>query len=219
MVYSNDSNNYGGAGSKGEDLSLASELSEQIEEEDRKKYLNMYSIASELHDLNSYCRFWSKQQEALHDHFNKAHDELESSEINVGKQNFEGINNGAKSGLVADRSSIIPRSGPLSRVSSSKDILRVNNFFFHDDDDKPSKASSNENMVREKARVRDIVRQNFEEEQIEDGNYLKYLMNVSALRQLSREDLQEVNDMSKSFSKLVKKSYTREMINVKNFMS
>ena len=49
-------------------------------------------------------------------------------------------------------------------------------------------------MVREKARVRDIVRQNFEEEQIEDGNYLKYLMNVSALRQLSREDLQEVND-------------------------
>ncbi len=194
MVYSNDSDNYGGADSKGGDLSLASELSEQIEEEDRKKYLNMYSIASELHDLNSYCRFWSKRQEALHDHFNKAHYELESSEINVGKQNLEDINNGAQNGLVADRSSIIPRSGPLSRVSSNKDILRVNNFFFHDDDDEPSKASSNENMVREKARVRDIVRQNFEEEQIEDGNYLKYLMNVSALRQLSREDLQEVND-------------------------
>ena len=38
-----------------------------------------------------------------------------------------------------------------------------------------------------------MVRKNLETEHIEDGNYMKFLMNVSALRQLSRKELEVLN--------------------------
>ena len=56
---------------KKEELSYDGQMTEQIDQGDRKKQLSIYSIASELHDLNSYCRFWSKRQEALQDHLLK----------------------------------------------------------------------------------------------------------------------------------------------------
>ena len=68
----------------------------------------------------------------------------------------------------------------------------MNALYFQENNGKEI-SQENEHSVREKARLRDMVRKNLETEHIEDGNYMKFLMNVSALRQLSRKELEVLN--------------------------
>ena len=67
--------------STGEDLSYEEQMSAQIAEIDSKRNVTLYSIASELHDMNNFYKLWSQRQAALQEHYRNVRYDLECSDI------------------------------------------------------------------------------------------------------------------------------------------